>query len=698
MKHIPLSAARTPFIRLLLPLLVGIMCAEYLPLPLWASIIPALGGVALWSLYLKRGSVEEEYRKRRYFGIGLFLLIGAWGATLHSFQNRPVSEICSNYPLAIVRIEQRTVEKNSSYYAPAVITALCDSDGTRILHEERVALYFGKSIYAQRLRRGDLILLPYRFSPIKSDTNPYAFDYANYMRHRGIFRSQYLSDPQWKWIGTEKNDWRRRAEAMQERLSLHLQACGLSPHNTRLMRALLLGEQHELPPDLRQYFSASGISHILAVSGLHVSVIATLIYLLLFPLKLSASTRRLRPLLTLLIIWVYCAITGLSPSAVRAGVMTSFLLVAELLDRRNSSLNALFAAAFFMLIYNTHLLFQVSFQLSFFAVAAILLFYPWLNIGGKSRYYIVRWFSSSVALSTAAQLGTLPLAVYYFHTIPWLFLMGNLIVLPLLPIIFGCGLLLLLLSALYLPLSWVGIPLDVLLNGIEQFSYWIYNLPGSHLGGVWLEARYLWFYFGIGTLLYLTFQTRSKQMLWLTLSAGITFLIADLFTSRPSYPEIVVYDDREATVVQLSHREKSYQLLSDTLYTEPTLGEEYRMRNRIKQTERFHLGSSTHQSNDCLIDYPFAQFHGKHIALLNQSHSHKATTASPLSIDYAIIDQSFKGNVSDMLRLFAPRQVVIAANVSPARAIRLQEECMQRGIPCHDIRSQGAWIATITTP
>ena len=150
--------------------------------------------------------------------------------------------------------------------------------------------------------------------------------------------------------------------------------------------------------------------------------------------------------------------------------MASFLLTAEFLDRRNSSLNALFAAAFFMLSYDTNLIFDVGFQMSFSAVTAILLFYTKLNIGGNSPYFVVRWLSSCVAVSIAAQIGALPIAVYYFHTIPLLFLIGNIFVLPLLQVVFGLSFFLLLLSDLHIPYDWLGNTVDYLLQYIQQIS------------------------------------------------------------------------------------------------------------------------------------------------------------------------------------------------------------------------------------
>lgn len=123
-----------------------------------------------------------------------------------------------------------------------------------------------------------------------------------------------------------------------------------------------------------------------------------------------------------------------------------------------------FRRSIFMLSYDTNLIFDVGFQMSFSAVTAILLFYTKLNIGGNSPYFIVRWLSSCVAVSIAAQIGALPIAVYYFHTIPLLFLIGNIFVLPLLPVVFGLSFLLLLFSALHIPYDWLGNTVDFYCN------------------------------------------------------------------------------------------------------------------------------------------------------------------------------------------------------------------------------------------
>lgn len=279
-----LSAARTPFIRLLVPLLAGILYQEFLCLPIWGNLIPALCGLVLWSSFIKRDSIEEQYHKRSIFGVGLFLIVFSIGAILHGTQNRISQQPSGFYPIAIAHVNDKAVEKTNSYYCPVTITALSDTNGSIVKYKEKIALYFEKGIQARRLEYGDIIGFEFRPKAIPPNTNPYAFDFASFMKHKGISRSQYLTGKQWKYIGEKpKSNLRKATSDLQKHLSDQLQSCNLSKNSTLLLRALLLGERQEFPQDLRSYFSAAGLSHVLAVSGLHMGVVASLIYFLFFP-------------------------------------------------------------------------------------------------------------------------------------------------------------------------------------------------------------------------------------------------------------------------------------------------------------------------------------------------------------------------------------------------------------------------------
>ena len=166
-----LSAARTPFIRLLVPLLAGILYQEFLCLPIWGNLIPALCGLVLWSSFIKRDSIEEQYHKRSIFGVGLFLIVFSIGAILHGTQNRISQQPSGFYPIAIAHVNDKAVEKTNSYYCPVTITALSDTNGSIVKYKEKIALYFEKGIQARRLEYGDIIGFEFRPKAIPPNTN-----------------------------------------------------------------------------------------------------------------------------------------------------------------------------------------------------------------------------------------------------------------------------------------------------------------------------------------------------------------------------------------------------------------------------------------------------------------------------------------------------------------------------------------------
>ena len=256
-------------------------------------------------------------------------------------------------------------------------------------------------------------------------------------------------------------------------------------------------------------------------------------------------------------------------------------------------------------------------------------------------------------------------------------------------------LLMLLLTALHLPYLWLATATDLLLRFIERLSLAIDHLPGSHLEGVWLEPRYLWGYFIGGILIYLTVKRRSKRLLGLTLGAAILFLAADLATHRAPCPEIVVYEDPQSTVVQLSDRGHCYLLLPDTLPVEgPLPGEPYRQQNGYASYTLIQPGTTPVEGPQLLVDYPFALFHGKRLLLLDTPGRKDSDTQLPgerLSIDYAVVDRQFDGRLADVVRLFDIGQVIIGANVHPSRARLWLNDCYKQGIACHDVRTEGAW-------
>ena len=223
---------------------------------------------------------------------------------------------------------------------------------------------------------------------------------------------------------------------------------GVSGDELAVLSALTIGDKEELSESIVETYSVAGASHVLALSGLHIGFISALLLFVLSPLWIR--WRFLKPFLFLsviLLLWGFAFLTGLSSSVVRAVVMCSFGLLSMLIPAcRKLTLNTLGVTAFLMLLFNPVWLFDVGFQLSFSAVAAIVLLQPGLYglLSVKNRLLRKAW--GLVTVSVAAQIGTAPLVMLYFSRFSTHFLLTNLLVIPLVSLIVYAAVILLVLT------------------------------------------------------------------------------------------------------------------------------------------------------------------------------------------------------------------------------------------------------------
>ena len=249
-----------------------------------------------------------------------------------------------------------------------------------------------------------------------------------------------------------------------------------------LINAITLGDKSLLNKDIRKTFSTSGSSHILALSGLHTGIVFALLYLffrMVFCFNSNYLFRQcLIVLFTLPAIWFFAILTGSSPSVIRATVMLTVFSLARLLSRDGISLNVLAFTAILMLMINPTDLYDIGFQLSFLAVFSIIVIYKGVvNIFQNIKNPLIRWMWQMFVVSTAAQLGTAPLAAYYFHQFSLMYFLSNLVVIP-------CVTMLLYFSILFQILifcpalqSFIALMMKYTLMVIQEYHAWCSSLP-----------------------------------------------------------------------------------------------------------------------------------------------------------------------------------------------------------------------------
>ena len=296
-----------------------------------------------------------------------------------------------------------------------------------------------------------------------------------------------------------------------------------SEANTGIISAITLGKKDGIDRETKQLFSMSGGSHVLAVSGLHVGII----YMIMLWLTALLPRRRMTIIIfhtiTILCLWIYAFICGLPASVVRSALMFSLMSVAVIIERNNVSLNAVFASAFIMLMYKPLYLFDVGFQLSYAAVISIMLFYPKLHsvLTLKNRLLSVVW--SMICVSVAAQIGTLPLTVYYFHQIPTYSLLTNFLVIPAAFLIIYLSASMLIMNQLHIIPELLGKAADTVTSFLRMGVDYIVSLPYSVIDGLRIDG---WLVLGIfAAILSFYAFTESRKARELILSLSIVAIL-----------------------------------------------------------------------------------------------------------------------------------------------------------------------------
>lgn len=287
-----------------------------------------------------------------------------------------------------------------------------------------------------------------------------------------------------------------KAYAVSESVRFRLLDLGLPTESIALLDALLLGRREGLSPELRHLYARVGASHVLALSGLHLSILFGLVNMWMLRVLTHPWLRYALGVLTLLLLWGYALITGFSPSLTRASVMMSILLLSQMRLSGMSGWHTLGLAASCMLFFAPSMLWNIGFQLSFAAVAGILLFYPPLLALLPLPHGLIRWLGQAFGVSLAAQLGTLPLLVYYFHS----FSLYSILFSP----FYILGVALLLYCSLWVLAfgSSFGFLIVVLVSVLHAFMQFTSALPGAFWEGIFLsESQVILLYLGLLSLL-----------------------------------------------------------------------------------------------------------------------------------------------------------------------------------------------------
>ena len=454
--------------------LVGILSAklsfEYMAMPQFPVQYLAFGALGILLIELVVGSMKI---KSRIQSLSFYLCFFALG--FYSFQRSVPEALAEDRDESprLFKVEEILKQKED-----AIKLALRFSDGNDSLDRLADKLFWTHlridscSIAPQE---GQLIWLRSKISKLPENSNPGAFDFGAYLLQKGYAGQIFLKEGAWGIFEAEAQK-AKLITRWRNYLLAEIESWHWKEENEAVFKALTLGYKNELSQDLKADFAAAGAMHLLAVSGLHVGIVYLLLSYLLVALGYFKELQVLRSLLLIGGIWLYALISGASPSVLRSATMFSIMAAVQNLERPGTSFRALFLSAFVLLIFNAAWLFDLGFQLSYSALLGILIWQAKIEALFESRFKPLVWLNKLLSVSLAAQIGTLPLSLYYFHQFPTYFWLSNIVMIPVVTVLMYAGFVLLLIGqAENLPILYEL--LEKLLSLLIYFNEKIADLP-----------------------------------------------------------------------------------------------------------------------------------------------------------------------------------------------------------------------------
>lgn len=457
------SIQRYPLLRLFVPYACGIALGDMLYVGM-----PALTSVAIAASLMVVVAMSCIYKLRHapwrmVYGIlasGLFLLLGVG---CYSLSRDTISyEWPSEEHVYEARVVDSPRKRARSSLCVMQVSAMADSTEWTAVRR-KVFVYMEPTEAVDSLFPGDVVCFRGKVREPKNFTDDLDFDYARYVTMQGASGTVYLSSTQWTRVGDRHLTLRERLLRLRLYLQDHYMHSAFSDDALGVLAALTLGDKRLLSEETRAAYSDAGAAHVLALSGLHVGVIYAMLAFMMRGVVRRRSMRWLRELLIIVVLWAFALMVGMSASVVRAVFMCTLYILARWISHDSSSINVLSLAAFVMLLAHPLYLFDISFQLSFMAMAAILWLDPYVEtfLHNKRLPWLLAYPIGIIGMSLVAQLGTFPLALYHFGTFPTYFLLTNLVVIPYLNIV-------LLLTVAWWALVLMGLPLSTQLGQLLQ--------------------------------------------------------------------------------------------------------------------------------------------------------------------------------------------------------------------------------------
>lgn len=674
-----------PFIPLLCLLATGILSQQYLPLQgLFWLLSLTITLLCCITLHLIRGALQSLLLLRR---IGFGVLIISLGATLCYYRdvrhapNWYGSQL-KNTDALEVQLTGAPVDKQRTQLLPVkAVRVLRNHHWYKASGQVQLYLYGHDSM--PLYRQGTTLLIPNKLTPLRSSGNPFAFEYARYAARNGIFHQAFLSTTDLHLL--QQPTTGNTALAQLRSRMLHSIDHNVRDSSTRsLIAATLLNERSSLDDTLWQAYSITGIVHIIAISGMHITILFAILLFLLSWFRYKQYDW-LKYLIALPLVWAYIMLTGFPPSAVRAAVAFTLVAIGMCIGKEGNALNTWAATGFLLLCYNPYWLWDVGVQLSFLAVLSILLFYKPIRNWMAPPNKVLQAVWDTFAVSIAAQILVFPLVLYYFHQFPLLGLAASLPAAVYSTLLMIGSILLFVLDACFGSCIWLGSLLGWITTLFHSIILYLAALTPGWIRHLMLSATDYWLMMFVVVCCCIFCFNRRNAYLQAAL-AGCCLLLSSF-----------IYQDMQALRSRRFLVYNTARLGLADYFTGKSVKAVGVSDTTVLDTKTYNytlfparLGFRALAPSKDTITYSCWRI-GKTTVVYLQEDIDFATGAA-FPVDYLVVSTKCRYRGPAWFSVFHPKMIILDGSLSRSKAQRWMAQLQALKIPVYWVGEDGAWI------
>ena len=683
-----------PFIRLLLPLIGGIIWQWYLPIILSIIIImAALFTIFFFSFYKLSFSFRYTYQWGQGVLLhGILFCLGAYLCYSNDIRNDKqwYGKYSTDSSTIVIKILEPPVEKAKTFRTIGSVEAVL-VNGHAISTRGKVLLYFAKVDSNKLPQYGQVIIVNDGLQSIKAANNPGGFNYSKYMLFQQTTHQVFVKANQYALVsGSHKNIIMQFVYSIKASIINTLQKYIVGSKKViGIAEALLIGYKEDLDKDVVQAYSNTGVVHIIAISGMHLGLIYAGLVWLFVRLPFTKQSTLARVIFILSLLWLFTLVTGASASVLRSAVMFTCIIIGKEFFKQASIYNSLATSSFLLLCYNPFLVWDVGFQLSYSAIIGIV----WLQKPIENLFYFKNiigqhiWQMSSITL--AATLLTLPICIYYFHQIPTTFLITNLLCVPLSSLILFAEIGLLCTAMVPILAIALGRFVYVLTWCMNTVIDYCSKLPYSLISNIYATPGTTWALYAVLCFLFSALLRKNKGLL--KIAAAFFILYIGLFLNGKinclRQQNMIVYQVSKHTAIDFISKGSYFFYGDDALKTDVALQNYNLTPTRVLMQAKL--------SNDTLhaLKYKASiwQYYNKIIMVVANNYKF-IPLAEKINIDVVIFSHNTNTQLADLVLAIQPSIIVFDGSNSMWKIKQWKTQCEYLHLRHFDTNEQGAFV------